>query len=134
MSSETFERRGNQRILTNLAGRPRFWLSWQGGREALSDVSVEGFAMNLSTPPSSDKAFEFRLERDGSEGCVAGLAQVVNFLSMVDGGQAGCRFVTLAEGDRGRLAEWLADYVRDHSALPLSADEASSIVLGPSIV
>lgn len=134
MNTEAVERRGNQRILTNVAGRPRFWLAWYGGRMALADLSVEGFAMSVSTPPSSDRPFEFLLEREGSAGGASGLAQVVNFVSTVEGGQAGCRFVEIGEDTRARIAEWLADYVRRNSAIALSVDEATSIVLGPSIV
>ena len=134
MASEAYERRGNQRILTRVPGRPRFWLSWYGGREILADLSVEGFAMAVSTPPASDKPFEFLLEHEGSEGSINGLAQVVNFLSEVGGGQAGCRFVGLSEGARHQLADWLAEHVVTCASVPLSVDEAEHIVRGPSIV
>ena len=134
MSSESFERRGNQRILTRVPGRARFWLSWYGGREALSDLSVEGFAMPASTPPASDKSFEFLLEHEGSEGGVNGRAQVVNFIGEVGGGLAGCRFVDLAASEREQIAHWLAEHVVTCASVPLSAEEAEDIVRGPSIV
>lgn len=134
MDTANTERRGSQRIVTATGGQPRFWLSWQAGRVALGDLSVDGFAMAVSTPPASDRPFEFRLEREGQADSVDGLAQVVNFVASVGGGLAGCRFVGLAEDARRRIAGWLADHVVQVASIPLASEEAERIVLGPSIV
>lgn len=134
MSSESFERRGNQRFVTHGHGRPRFWLSWPAGRVVVYDLSVEGFAISASTPPDGERPFEFRLERDGDRASVAGRAQVVNFVHSVNGGQAGCRFIGLEAAARCTIAGWLAEHVVEVSALPVRPEEAESIVLGPSIV
>ena len=128
------ERRSSQRIVSRQLGRNRFWLSWYAGRVLLENLSVEGFSMSLSTPPASDRPFEFLLERDGVLGGVSGLAQVVNYSSDVNGGIAGCRFVTISEDASERLTEWLAGHVLDVAAVPVSEVEAEDIVLGPSIV
>ncbi|MCB1927945.1 MAG: PilZ domain-containing protein [Rhodocyclaceae bacterium] len=128
------ERRSSQRIVTRQLGRNRFWLSWYAGRVLLENLSVDGFSISLSTPPASDRPFEFLLERDGTLGGVSGLAQVVNYSSDVNGGVAGCRFLSLHEDASERLTDWLAGHVLDVAAVPVTDIEAEDIVLGPSIV
>ena len=134
MVIDTVERRGNQRIVTTQGGRTHFWLRWNGDRLPVSDLSVEGFAVSVATAPASDQPFEFRLERDDAGEGVRGLAQVVNYASAVEGGQAGCRFVELSPAARELIAAWLADHVVGAAAVPLTVAEATGIVLGPSII
>ncbi|MCB1890459.1 MAG: PilZ domain-containing protein [Rhodocyclaceae bacterium] len=134
MADEAVERRGSQRIVTNLVGRSRFWLSWYGGRVLLEDLSIEGFSMAISTPPASERPFEFLIEREDTIGGVSGQAQIVNFAQGVKGGLAGCRFIDLSEDAHRQLADWLAGHVFDVAAVRVSADDAEEIVLGPSIV
>lgn len=134
MSSETIERRSHQRIVTSQSGGARFWLNWPGGRVALGDLSVDGFAMSLSSPPPSQSPFAFVLEREGSAQQAQGSAQVVNYVSAIDGGQAGCRFVELGAEARAQITAWLAEHVVAVAAVPLSSADAERIVLGPSIV
>ncbi|MCB1910061.1 MAG: PilZ domain-containing protein [Rhodocyclaceae bacterium] len=128
------ERRSSQRIVTHQLGQNRFWLSWYAGRVLLENLSIGGFSMSLSTPPASHRPFEFLVERDGILGGVSGLAQVVNYNSHVNGGLAGCRFVSLSDEASDRLTDWLAGHVLDVAAVPVSDVEAEDIVLGPSIV
>lgn len=134
MTNERVERRGSQRIVTNLVGKPRFFLSWYGGRIALEDLSIEGFSMAMSTPPASERPFEFLIEREATQGGVSGQAQIVNFSCDFKGGLVGCKFVDLSEDGHLRIADWLADHVLDVAAVRVTADDAEDIVLGPSIV
>ena len=128
------ERRTRQRIVTLQEGQPRFWLLRAGERAQLQDLSLEGFAVCVSTPPRSDEAFDFVIEHEGEPGTVKGRAQVVNFISRPGGGLAGCRFVELYEEGGTVLASWLAGHVIACSALPLREEDATRIVTGPSIV
>lgn len=128
------ERRGRQRIVTVQAGLPRFSVSWGGQRTELQDLSLEGFAMVVSSAPASEQPFAFVIEHEGDSVAVGGTAQVVNYIARDGGGIAGCYFVALAETDRTILSRWLAGHVIACSALPLREEDAFRIVSGPSII
>ncbi len=134
MAEEAFERRGSQRIVTNLVGRSRFWLAWYGGKVLLEDLSIEGFSMAISTPPASERPFEFLIDREDSVGGISGQAQIVNYSHGIKGGLAGCRFIDLSEDAHHQLTDWLAGHVLDVASVRVTADDAEEIVLGPSIV
>jgi len=128
------ERRRRQRIIMQPPGQYRFWLSWYGGKVIVKDLSVEGFSMNLPAPPASAGPFEFLLERDATLGGVSGVARFVNFSRDEHGGLAGCRFVEVSDGARGKLTEWLAGHVLGAASVKVSESDAEDIVLGPSII
>lgn len=133
MLDSPVERRARQRIPVQRPGQPGFALRVEGAELELLDLSLEGFAVRLSTPPPAGHPFAFELRHGG--GPVTGRAVVVNFLRSAepDSGQAGCRFLALEGDGAARLRAWLADCVAAASTLPLTADEATAIVSGASI-
>jgi hypothetical protein len=87
---ETAERRKCQRFVAKRRGEYCFFAVIDGQRLPLVDLSLDGFAIPASSPPPSDRSFEFVLQRTDVPDEISGRARVVNYLSSADGGQAGC--------------------------------------------
>ncbi|MDY0013402.1 MAG: PilZ domain-containing protein [Rhodocyclaceae bacterium] len=134
MAAAPFERRARQRFITLRAGDSPFRMWLNGSEVPLDDLSVEGFSLQLSTPPSAEAEFEFVLRFEGRPGEIAGWARAVNFQRWTGSGLVGCRFVSFGGDGLARLRGWLSGHVVACSALPLSPQEAVAIVNGPSIV
>lgn len=134
VSNSVFERRRRQRFVARRDGAYCFSVVIEGGRLPVLDLSLEGFSVPAETPPQADRQFEFALRRNGHEGEIRGMARMVNFVGSVSGGQAGCMFDTFEGDGRSRLEAWLREHVYAVAAVPITPDEASRIVTGPSLV
>ena len=132
--SEVVERRKRQRFVAQHGGAHCFWVSLTGERRPLLDLSLEGFAMPASSPPEANREFAFVLHREGASEEIRGRARVVNYLSTVSGGQAGCLFNAFDGDGAARLEDWLKAYVLDNAWVPITERDASAIVSGPSLV
>lgn len=131
---DTLERRSNQRVFAAQQGHPRFWISYEGLRLPVIDLSLRGFSFHISCPPRGDEIFEFTLIWEGAPGEITGRAQIVNYLGSAAGGQAGCRLERISDTDRQRLTEWLIRHVQNTSAVNITEKEVLDIVSGPSFI
>lgn len=134
MAAAPFERRSRQRFITLREGASPFRMWINGAEFTLEDVSVEGFSLHLTTPPSATGDFDFVLSFESRPGEISGRARAVNFQRGTDSGLVGCRFAGFDQDGLARLRGWLAGHVVSCSALPLTPQEAVAIVSGPSIV
>jgi hypothetical protein len=122
-----------QRIAATREGRPAFWLSRADGRLPLYDLSLEGFALSGSDDYPPGMTIAFVIVRDGDGDRVCGEAEVANRFGGASG-RTGFRIVAMSAEDRGRLHAWLAAHVLACASVPISEQDASSVVAGPSIV
>lgn len=130
------ERRARQRFLAQRRGEPCFWVVVGGHRQALIDISLEGFSMAAVQAVSSE-GFDFVLQRADVPDQIAGRAVVVN----PAGGQAGepgrtlgCRFIELPAASLARLEDWLITHVIVSATVRITEKDATAIVLGRSLV
>lgn len=133
-AQEIVERRKRQRFLASRGETPHFRVVIGGERLPLLDLSLEGFAMPAATPPAAGKPFEFAMICDGEPGEVRGRATVVNYVARTEGGQAGCLFDAFDGDGAVRLQRWLEAHVIDGAWMPITEDDAESIVTGPSLI
>ncbi len=131
---ETTERRKRQRFIAKRRGEYCFWALIDGERLPLLDLSLEGFGIPASSPPSSDRSFHFVLQRANVPDEISGRARVVNYLSSAEGGQAGCLFDSLDGEGASRLEDWLTAHVLASASVPITEKDASRIVSGPSLI
>lgn len=122
-----------QRIAATRDGCPAFWLSRADGPLPLYDVSLEGFALSGSDDYAPGMAVSFVIVRDGESDRVCGEAEVANRFGG-NTGRTGFRIVSMTGEDRARLHAWLAAHVLACASVPISEQDASSVVAGPSIV
>lgn len=128
------ERRSRQRFLAQWHGEYLFWVVIAGERRPLVDLSMEGFAVQASSPPQSDQVFDFVMQHAKVPNEICGTARVVNYLNLPAGGQAGCLFVSLDAKGLTTLEDWLTAHVLLNASVPISEKEAARIVSGPSLV
>ena len=128
------ERRKRQRFVAKWRGEYCFWVVVNGDRKPLVDLSLEGFAMPATSPPSSSSDFEFVLQRINVPDEIRGRARVVNYLSAPEGGQAGCRFESFDGDGQARLRDWLTTHVIMNATVRISEKDALKIVEGRSLV
>lgn len=128
------ERRKRQRFVARRWGSTCFWVSIDGHRLPLNDLSLEGFGVPASAPPAAPRSFPFVLHLDGIPDQIRGEAMTVNFLAAPEGGQLGCRFTSFEEGGDLRLHDWLTVHVIATASVRISEQEAAAIVAGPSLV
>lgn len=136
MNDAPIERRARQRILVQRPGWAPFVMKVEGAGLELVDLSLEGFAVRLTTPPPADGPFAFALGHEADPAPITGQAVAVNRLGgeAPEAGQAGCRFLAFDGDGENRLRAWLAGHVVAVSAMPVTVDEATAIVNGRSIV
>lgn len=128
------ERRGRQRFLAKWRGEYCFWVVIAGERRPLLDLSMEGFAIQASSPPESGQSFDFVMQHANVPNEICGTARVVNYLSGPAGGQAGCLFVSLEPNGLARLEDWLTTHVLLNASVPITEKEAAKIVSGRSLI
>ncbi|MDB5814561.1 MAG: PilZ protein [Rhodocyclales bacterium] len=128
------ERRQRQRFLAQRAGTTFFWAAFNGQRVPLLDLSLEGFSIAASAPPTSDEAFAFELRLEGIPDKIKGQAQQMNFVPGEPHGQIGCRFVSFEGEGAMRLHEWLTIHVIAGATVRITVKEAEKIVEGPSLI
>jgi len=133
---ELSERRLRQRIMVNQGDDMAFQLFCDGSPASVTDLSLEGFAMQASTAPDASQDFNFRIEYRDMPVTVTGQAQVVNYQKGAshESGMAGCRILSFERAGRDTLAMWLSAHVANFAKVPLTTDEALDIVAGPSLV
>jgi hypothetical protein len=128
------ERRSRQRFLAKWRGEYCFWVVIAGERLPLLDLSMEGFAVQASSPPERHQAFDFVMQHANVPSEICGTARVVNYLNTPAGGQAGCLFVSLEPNGLARLEEWLTAHVLLNASVPINEKDAATIVSGRSLV
>ncbi len=128
------ERRQRQRFLAKRAGSTFFWVMFDDNRVPLLDLSLEGFSIAASAPPTSDQPFAFELRLEGIPDKIKGQAQQMNFVPGEPHGQIGCRFIALEGEGAMRLHEWLTIHVIASASVRITAKEAETIVEGPSLI
>ena len=100
------ERRTRQRFVARRWGAVCFWVSIDGGeRQALNDLSLEGFSYPLDTPPAQPQRFAFSLHLEGIPDTIRGQAETMNHVFAEGGGQLGCRFLSFDDDGERRLVE-----------------------------
>ncbi len=129
------ERRTRQRFVARRWGAVCFWVSIDGGeRQALNDLSLEGFSYPLDTPPAQPQRFAFSLHLEGIPDTIRGQAETMNHVFAEGGGQLGCRFLSFEDDGEKRLHEWLTTHVIATATVRISEQEAAEIVRGPSLI
>lgn len=133
-TTESGERRKRQRFVAKRRGEQCFWVVIDGQRYPLTDLSLAGFAVPVSSPLPTGKVIEVVLQRANVPDEIHGQARVVNHTQAAGGGQAGCLFETLDSAASERLEDWLAAHVLMTASVPINEREAASIVRGPSLI
>ncbi|QDF95497.1 hypothetical protein CJ010_02475 [Azoarcus sp. DD4] len=135
-TGDSSERRARQRFLAQRRGEPCFWVVVDGHRQALIDISLEGFSMP-AMDGASHEGFDFVLQRADVPDQVAGRAVVVNPAGSqvgAPGRTLGCRFVDLPAEVLARLEDWLITHVIVSATVRITEKDATAIVLGRSLV
>lgn len=128
------ERRKRQRFVARRGGSTCFWVSIDGLRLPLNDLSLEGFGVPANARPAAPRSFPFVLHLDGIPDQIRGEATTMNFLAAPEGGQLGCRFTSFEDDGALRLHDWLTVHVIATASVRISEQEAAAIVAGPSLV
>lgn len=128
------DRRSRQRFSAKWRGEYCFWVVVAGERRPLLDLSMEGFAMQASSPPDSRQPLEFVLQHANVPGEIRGTARVVNYIKSPANGQAGCLFSGIEADGLTTLQDWLTAHVLLNASVPISEKDALRIVAGPSLI
>lgn len=130
----TMERRGRQRFVARRRGEYCFWISVDGERRPLADLSLEGFGMILPAADEAPIVFDFVLSRAGVPDEIRGRARVTNIIESERSSHVGCLFESLPDAARERLRDWLVAHVIATASVPITEQDAVRIVLGPSLI
>lgn len=126
------ERRGKQRFVALRRGAPCFWAQIGERREALADLSLEGFG--FAGQLDVGRRFEVVLHRAAVPDEIRATVRVANCFTAADGLQSGCVFETLHGDGRERLRDWLVAHVIANATIPITEKDAERIVSGPSLI
>lgn len=126
------DRRGRQRFVARRRGTHCFWVEWDGHREPLADLSLEGFAVATRIMREGD--FAVVLHRAGVPDRISATARVANCFEGPDGMQCGCVFSAFDGDGRERLHDWLVAHVIATASVPITEADAERIVSGPSLI
>ncbi len=128
------DRRGRQRFVAKRRGTHCFWVQWNGQREPLADLSLEGFAVSARIAQDDEGVFAVVLHRAGVPDQIAATARVANCFDGADGLQCGCLFEQFEGDGRERLHDWLVAHVIATASVPITEADAERIVSGPSLI
>ena len=126
------ERRGRQRFVALRRGSECFWVVFDEQREALTDLSLEGFGMPGAFEVG--RCFNVVLHRAGVPDQIRGTVRVANCFKGADGVQSGCVFESFAGDGKERLRDWLIAHVIANATIPITEKDAERIVSGPSLI
>ncbi|MBO4329649.1 MAG: PilZ domain-containing protein [Rhodocyclaceae bacterium] len=128
------ESRKQQRFITRRRGKYCFWVEMEGQLHPLEDLSIGGFAVGGEAAPEAGTELDFKLRRAADSDSIAGRAKVLNRFQTAAGPRAGVLFEALEGDGKERLDEWLIDHILSTASVPVSREDARSIVHGPSLV
>lgn len=136
LNETSAERRSRQRFVARRRGDACFWVTVDGHRLALNDLSLEGFSLPASAALGTGQAFQFELEREGLPDRIRGRAEVVNQIPAHanEAAKAGCRFAHLEDEGAERLHDWLVALVMVNATVRITEKDATAIVSGPSLI
>jgi hypothetical protein len=126
------DRRGRQRFVAKRRGEDCFWALIDGRREALTDLSLEGFS--VASRMDGTDAFALLLHRAGVPDEIVATARLANSFETAEGVQSGCRFESFEGDGHERLRDWLVAHVIANASVPISEKDAERIVSGPSLI
>lgn len=126
------ERRGRQRFVAQRRGSECFWASFDGRREPLSDLSLEGFGLAGSFEVG--RRFDVVLHRSAVPDEIRGTVKVANCFTGAGGLQSGCVFESFEKDGAQRLKDWLVAHVIANATIPITEKDAERIVSGPSLI
>ena len=106
----------------------------EGQLHPLEDLSIGGFAVGGEAAPEAGTELDFKLRRAADSDSIAGRAKVLNRFQTAAGPRAGVLFEALEGDGKERLDEWLIDHILSTASVPVSREDARSIVHGPSLV
>ncbi len=128
------ESRKQQRFITKRRGKYCFWVEMEEQLHPLEDLSIGGFAVGGEAAPEAGTVLEFKLRRAADSDSIEGRARVLNRFQTAAGSRAGALFESLAGDGKERLDEWLIDHILSTASVPVTREEARTIVHGHSLV
>lgn len=130
----TQERRRRQRFVASRRGEPCFWITINGSRVNLLDLSIDGCGLVNCCHLRKGETFDFVLSRKGVPDSIMGTGRVVSEMLGEDGSVIGVLFEILEDDGRMRLADWLTAHVLASASVPISENDAELIVKGPPLI